>query len=225
MPNIKWLGHAFFQITSAGNKTILIDPWIENPCCTVNLENLSPPDVVLITHDHYDHIGNAVDVIKKGVRAVVQPEIAEMLINAGISPDSLVRMNIGGTINIDEIKITMVQAFHSSNRATPVGFILTLEDNTVIYHAGDTGVFSDMKLLGEMYKVDIALLPIGGVFTMDARQAVVAAQLIKPKKIIPMHFRSFPVLAQNADDFVSLAKQETPDIEVIVLEPGESLIL
>lgn len=220
MAKIKWLGHAAFQITSVANKTIYIDPWIEgNPTCPVTIADLPRPDLVLITHDHSDHLGNAVSLLQKGGKAIGQPELVVQL--EGISPENLVCMNTGGTVLIDGIKITMVHSFHSSGAGSAVGFILTLENGKVIYHSGDTGIFSDMKLFADLYKIDIALLPIGSVFTMDAYQAAAATKMISPEAVIPMHYCSFPTLAQSPDDYVKEVTKQAPQTKVILLQPGE----
>ncbi len=115
----------------------------------------------------------------------------------------------------------MTQALHSSETGVPTGYIIKLEDGTTIYHAGDTGIFKSMELLGELYNIDIALLPIGSCFTMDPLQAAHAVKMIKPKKVIPMHYKTFPILEQDASRFVSLVKEKAPDVEVIVLDPGQ----
>jgi L-ascorbate metabolism protein UlaG (beta-lactamase superfamily) len=131
-------------------------------------------------------------------------------------------MNIGGTVDIEGIGITMTQAFHSSESGAPCGYIVTLEDGTVIYHAGDTGIFESMKTLGDLYSIDMALLPIGSCFTMDPYQAAWAIKLLRPKKVIPLHYKTFPLLVQDADGFVNKAKELAPDVKVVVLNPGDT---
>jgi len=133
-------------------------------------------------------------------------------------------INIGGTYQADGISVTMTQAFHSSQTASPAGYIIKLENGFTIYHAGDTGIFESMKIWGELYPIDLALLPIGGVFTMDPRQAAVATKWLGAKKVIPMHYQTFPILVQDAASFVAEAKKEVPKVEVIVLTPGQEAI-
>ncbi len=229
---IRWLSHAGFIINSAEGKTIIIDPWIkDNPLCPIKLEDIKEADIVLVTHDHFDHMGNAVDIVKNtGATIVVAPETAAKLQSEmGLSADNIIfggyGMNIGGSAEIKGITITMTQAFHSSATANPAGFIIKLEDGKTIYHAGDTGIFESMRLLGELYNIDLALIPIGSVFVMDPYQAAHSLRLLKPKKAIPMHYKTFPILEQNADRFVELAKQIAPEVEVIVLEPGQTYTL
>jgi L-ascorbate metabolism protein UlaG (beta-lactamase superfamily) len=229
---ITWLSHAGFIINSPEGKTIVIDPWIkDNPLCPIKLEDIKEADIVLVTHDHFDHMGNAVDIVKNtGATIVVAPETAGKLQSEmGLSADNIIfggyGMNIGGSAEIKGITITMTQALHSSETAAPTGFIIKLEDGKTIYHAGDTGIFESMRLLGELYNIDLALIPIGSVFVMDPYQAAHSLRLLKPKKAIPMHYKTFPIIEQDASRFVELAKQIAPEVEVIVLEPGQSYTL
>ena len=224
---IRWEGHAFFRITSPGGKVILIDPWItENPSCSITLEDVTEADLVLITHDHFDHVADAAAIVKKtGAIIVGMPETMSRLQVEDDMPGENVAndgigINIGGTTTVTGIQVVMVQAFHSSQTGAPCGYIVTLEDGTTIYHAGDTGVFQSMKLFRKLYHPHVALLPIGGVFTMDPVQAARALDLLEPKVCIPMHFGTFPILEQNADGFLALAAKESKKVEVVVLEPG-----
>jgi len=225
--SIKWLSHSGFVITSPEGKTIVIDPWIEgNPLCPIKLDDIKAADIVLVSHDHFDHVGNAVDIAKKtGAIVVAPPEtVARFQTELGLAMENVaygMGMNIGGTAEIKGIKLTMTQAFHSTQTACCAGYIIRLDDGTTIYHAGDTGIFDSMRLLGDLYPLDLALLPIGSVFTMDPYQAAKALTLLRPKRAIPMHYRTFPILEQSADNFVALAKKEAPGVEVIVLEPGQ----
>ncbi len=230
--SIKWLAHAGFSISTGGGKVILIDPWIEgNPLCPIKLDDIKSANIILVTHDHFDHSGSAVDISKKtGAIVVAQPEtVGRFTSELGLPATNVVLfgsgMNIGGSTVIDGITITMTQAFHSSQTGSNAGYIVKLEDGTTIYHAGDTGIFASMKLLGELYPIDLALVPIGSVFTMDPYQAAKALTLLSPKKAMPMHYRTFPILEQSADRFVELAKKEAPNVEVIVLEPGQEVII
>ncbi|GAB6273210.1 MAG: metal-dependent hydrolase [Peptococcaceae bacterium] len=227
MAKIKWLGHACFQIISAQGKVIIIDPWLEgNPTAACGVNDITAADLVLVTHDHFDHIANAADIVKKtGATLVGMPETVGKLKGMGVPDDKIVfggmGMNIGGTAVVDGIAITMTQAYHSSETANPAGYIIKLEDGCTIYHSGDTCIFSTMQLWGELYPIDVALLPVGGVFTMDLPQAARAVSLLKPKKVIPMHFKTFPILVQEAKEFVELVRQSAPAVEVILLNPGQ----
>jgi L-ascorbate metabolism protein UlaG (beta-lactamase superfamily) len=229
---IQWLSHAGFLITSPEGKKIIIDPWVvDNPLSPVEVDDITEADIVLVTHDHIDHIGGAPEIINKTGATLIAPvETAGMLQSRmGVATENVIfggfGMNIGGTVQVDGITITMTQAYHSSETASPVGYILKLENGTVIYHAGDTGIFESMSLLGQLYKIDVALLPIGSVFTMDSFQAAKALTLLKPRVAIPMHYKTLPVLEPDASRFVELAKQEAPEVKVVVLEPGEEYVL
>ncbi len=227
--SIRWLSHSFFKIETEQGKVLLIDPWIVgNPLCPIKIEDLQKADFVLVTHDHFDHSSNAGEIARNtGATVVGTPETVAAKLKTGLAmPEGQVifggiGMNIGGTARVEDISITMTQALHSSETGVPTGYIIKLEDGTTIYHAGDTGIFKSMELLGELYNIDIALLPIGSCFTMDPLQAARAVKMIKPKKVIPMHYRTFPILEQDASRFVSLVKETAPEVEVIALEPGQ----
>ncbi len=226
--SIKWLSHAGFVITTPGGKKILIDPWLTgNPLCPLKPVDITEVHLILVTHDHFDHVGDVVEIAKRtGATVISQPETAAMFKTKMGLPEAQIvyggfGMNIGGSVTIDNIVITMVQAFHSSESGSPSGYVIKLEDGTSIYHAGDTGIFESMRLIGELYPLDLALLPIGGVFTMDPYQASKALVLLNPKRVIPMHYKTFPILEQDASNFVNMAKKEAPQVEVILPQPGE----
>mgnify|MGYP000412354853 CR=1 FL=1 len=224
---IKWLSHSGFQITSNSGKILYIDPWFENPLSACTINDVKEAAMVLVTHDHFDHVGQAADVVKKtGGLLVANVETARRLQSESHIPAEKVcyfgyGMNIGGNLLYEGISVTMTQAFHSTATGAPCGYIIKLEDGTTIYHAGDTGLFDSMKIFGELYKIDVALLPIGSVFTMDPLQAAWAVKMISPKKVIPMHYKTFPILIQDAKEFVDLTKREAPNVEVVVLNPGQ----
>jgi L-ascorbate metabolism protein UlaG (beta-lactamase superfamily) len=229
---IKWLGHSCFQILTSKGKGVFIDPWITgNPVCAVKLDDITKANIILVTHDHFDHIADAAALSKKtGAVLVGFPETVGKLKTGHALPEGNVvfggiGMNIGGTTNIEGISITMTQAFHSSETGMPGGYMIRLEDGITIYHSGDTGIFASMKLLGELYNPDLALLPIGGCFTMDYFQAAQALKLLNPQRVIPMHYKTFPILEQDASRFVNQANREAPAVEVIVLKPGEEYTL
>lgn len=227
---IKWLGHAGFQVISGSGKVLYIDPWIENPLSAIKLDDVKEATMVLVTHDHFDHVGQAAEIVKKtGGLLVANVETARRFQSEFQIPAEKVcyfgyGMNIGGKLVYEGITVTMTQAFHSTASGAPCGYIIKLEDDITIYHAGDTGIFDSMKTFGELYKIDVAMLPVGSVFTMDPFQAARAAKMISPKKVIPMHFKTFPILVQDPKEFVDLARREAPGIEVVVMNPGEEYI-
>lgn len=203
MNRITWLGHAAFVIETPGH-TIAIDPWLDNPSAPADRPALQP-DLVLVTHDHADHVGQALELCRQGgamLGAIV--ELAGKLMEQGLPQSQVLNgigFNMGGTVAHGGLRITMTQAFHSCSAGHPVGYIVQLEDGTTIYHAGDTAIFSSMALWGKLYEIDVALLPIGGVFTMDPAQAALATLMLRPKRVCPMHWGSFPVLEQNTNRF------------------------
>ena len=227
---IKWLSHSGFQITSPGGKILYLDPWFENPLSSFGIDDVKKATLVLVTHDHFDHVGQAADVVKKtGGLLVANVETGRRLQSEAHIPAEKVchfgyGMNIGGSLVYEGITVVMTQAFHSTATGAPCGYIIKLEDGTTLYHAGDTGIFDSMKTFGELYKVDVAMLPIGSVFTMDPFQAAKAVKMISPKKVIPMHYKTFPILIQEPKEFVELTKREAPGVEVIVLTPGQEYI-
>jgi L-ascorbate metabolism protein UlaG (beta-lactamase superfamily) len=202
------------------NKIILIDPWLDgNPTAPVKASDIKKADIICVTHDHSDHLGDAFDICKRtGATFVSVYELSVYAQEKGVK--ETVGINIGGTVNVKEIGISMVRAVHSCTRA-PAGFILNREEKT-IYHAGDTSFFGNMQLIGEVYGPDVALIPIGGYYTMGAREAAEAVKLIKPKLVVPMHYQTFPVFASSAEDFIKAVIEKLPQVKVVALKPGES---
>lgn len=218
---ITWQGHACFELS--GSRRVLIDPFITgNPLAKVKSEELSP-DVLLITHGHEDHMGDAVEIAKRTKpKIAVIHEIAVFFEEQGIEAEG---MNIYGSVDLDGVRVTLVPALHSSSYAGRYmgdagGYVVEL-DGIKVYHAGDTGIFGDMRFIGELLSPDVMLVPIGDRYTMNPRIAARAVELVSPKLVIPMHFATFPVLVSSAQEFRRLV-EEGGKTEVVVLEPGES---
>lgn len=229
--SVKWLGHAACQITTVKGTTILIDPWITgNPACPIKKEDIKKADIILVTHDHSDHMGSDIPylVSATGATVVAQPELASLIQESGVKAENILYgmgMNIGGRVELCGISIIMTQALHSGTAGEAVGYILILEDGKTIYHAGDTGIFAGMGLLGSIYSIDLALVPIGSVFVMDPMQAAVSLTLLKPRIAMPIHYRTFPILVQDAGEFIKLAGEKAPEVSVATPEPGEEILL
>jgi len=226
---ITWLGHATFRIETPQGKTVLIDPWVTgNPKCPDKEKNLAKVDVMLCTHGHGDHIGDAVDIARKHDPMVVgMPELCGWLASKGVKRVS--GMNKGGTQTVGDIKVTMVHAEHSGGiedgdrmiyGGEACGYLVEFSNGVKIYHAGDTCVFGDMAIIHEIYAPDICMLPIGDHYTMGPREAAYACKLLKPKMVIPMHFATFPVLTGTPAELRKLA----PDVDVREMKPGETIL-
>ncbi len=225
MHTLTWHGHANFQLATRG-ANIIIDPFFAgNPSSITDPENIETPDLVLVTHDHRDHVGDAVDICRrKGAHLAAVVDTATQLIDQGVPQAQVLNsigFNIGGSLEFKGVTITMTQAFHSSRSGVAVGYILTLSDGFTLYHAGDTGIFSSMELWGRLYDIDLAILPIGGVFTMDPRQAALACKLLACRAVVPMHWGSFPVLEKNTESFCRHVSELGLDTEVVEMAVGK----
>jgi L-ascorbate metabolism protein UlaG (beta-lactamase superfamily) len=225
---LTWLGHATFRIETPTGKTVIIDPWIMgNPACPASEKDVKKVDVMLITHGHGDHIGDAVEIAKKHVPKVVGiPELVGWLEKKGVKQTAM--MNKGGTQTVGDIKVTMVHADHSCGildgdemvyGGEACGYVVEFSNGVKIYHAGDTNVFGDMAIIRELYAPDIAMLPIGDHFTMGPREAAYACNLLKAKTVIPMHFATFPVLTGTPGALHKLV----PGVEVLEMKPGVTI--
>ena len=227
--SITWHGHSNFQISSP-DCNLIIDPFFTgNPNSQTTWKGITPPDLVLVTHMHGDHIGDAVSICTHtGAMLGTVVGIAEVIQRLGVPEEQIINgigFNIGGTVRMKNTAVTMTQAFHTTEAGAPVGYIITLSDGYTIYHAGDTGIFASMAIWGELYSIDLALLPVGGVFTMDARQAALAAKMLRARATIPMHWGTFPVLAQSTDEFAGELAKAAPDCRFVSIKPGQTIDL
>ena len=243
---LQWYGQAAVKITTDGGKVILVDPFItknpKTPEALKDLGQLGQVDLILVTHGHGDHVGDTAKIAEMtGAKVALNADLGHVFAALGWAPyKQLIRFNKGGPIKpLEGITVTMVRAEHSSEvlhtdletkkrtlhpGGEPAGYIIELEDGYKIYHAGDTGVFADMAFIGSFYKPDLALLPIGGHFTMDPEHAAYAVRaLLKVGKIVPIHYGTFPPLKGTPAQFKE-ALGGYP-AEVIVLEPGGKIKL
>jgi len=224
--SLTWLGHASFRLDSPGGKRIYVDPWLGNPKCPAAEREPERIDVIALTHGHSDHVGETVELTNRfSPQVVAIVELKGWLKDHGARIDDIPGPNKGGTVAAGEIKFTLTNAFHSSSSdegaylGEAAGIVVELENGTKVYFAGDTCVFGDMQLIGRIYSPDLAVLPIGGHFTMDPREAAVACELLGAPRVVPCHYGTFPLLAGTPDELRQLA----PGVEVSALEPGESL--
>ncbi|MEN3044324.1 MAG: metal-dependent hydrolase [Candidatus Hydrothermales bacterium] len=225
---VKYYGHAAFRFISPFGKVIFVDPWLNNPVSTT--KDYDKADIILLTHAHGDHIGDTIEIAKKTNAKVYSiHEIYVYLQSKGIK--NSIGMNIGGHVKDGDIEIIQTEATHSSSiqegdkiipGGDPTGFVIKFENNFTVYHAGDTGVFSGMEIIGKLYKPDLALLPIGSHYTMGPLEASYACKLLKPKFVIPMHYGTFPILTGTPDEFKNQLDPSL-NIEVIILKPGEEI--
>jgi L-ascorbate metabolism protein UlaG (beta-lactamase superfamily) len=229
---LTYFGHSTFSLTTASGQIALIDPWVTtNPVCPENLKKVSKLDVIFLSHAHSDHLGDLLEVAKKHKPQIVAIfETCQWLKSKGFA-DEIKPMGKGGTQKVGEFEVTMTHAFHSNsidedgvrlNAGEPAGLVIRMPGGFTVYHAGDTALFGDMKLIGELYKPDVALLPIGDHFTMGPREAAYAIRFLGVKHVVPMHYATFPVLVGRPEQL----QQEARDIaglEIHALKPGECL--
>jgi L-ascorbate metabolism protein UlaG (beta-lactamase superfamily) len=215
---ITWLGHSGIKLK--GSKTVYIDPFLTgNPAASTTPDEIDEADVVVVTHHHGDHLGDAFTICKKTDATCVG--IHEIAVDAEAEGITAEGMNIGGTIEAKGVKVHMVQALHSAEKGDPAGVVIEM-DGMTIYHAGDTGLTYDMKLIGEFFKPDLSFIPIGDRYTMGIPSAAKAVEFIQTKKVIPVHYNTFPIVSADPEEFKKIVGDKA---EVIILNPGESYSL
>lgn len=226
---ITWLGHATVLVQTPKGTNILIDPFIaQNPKYPKDFALPAKIHYVLATHGHADHISDVVPVAAKhGSTVVAIYELAAYLASKGVT--DTIGMNLGGTVQLADVAATMVTAMHSSGAqdetgthyvGVAAGYVLTVAGGAVLYHAGDTAVFSDMKLIRELYRPEVVMLPIGGHFTMDPREAALAVRFLEPAVVLPLHFGTFPPLKGTPEQLAALVDAS---VQVVRWTPGESI--
>jgi L-ascorbate metabolism protein UlaG (beta-lactamase superfamily) len=227
--SITWLGHSTFILTTPGGRRIVTDPWLEqNPTCPPDRKKISAADLILVSHGHSDHTGDVVAVSRAtGAPIVAIYELAQWFEAKGLQ--NVQGMGIGGTVRVAGVDVTMVPAVHSSSTVDegrtvylgePTGFIIRMESGPIVYFAGDTALFGDMRLIAEQYRPEIAFLPIGGHFTMDPEAAAMACRFLGVRQVVPMHYGTFPVLTGTPDQLKKLV--DPHGVDVLALKPGET---
>ncbi|HEY6016836.1 MAG TPA: metal-dependent hydrolase [Gaiellaceae bacterium] len=227
--SLTWLGHASFRLDTPGGKRVYVDPFLSgNPKCPEGEQSPERVDIIAITHGHGDHVGDTVQLAKKfGPQIVCQVELKGWLGKQGAPVGELPGINKGGSQEVDGIRFTLTNAFHSSSSddgaylGEACGIVVELENGFKIYFAGDTCVFGDMQLIGRIYEPDLAVLPIGDWFTMSPKEAAVALELLGVKRCVPCHYGTFPILTGSPDELRRLA----PGVELHTPEPGGSVDL
>jgi L-ascorbate metabolism protein UlaG (beta-lactamase superfamily) len=236
---VTWYGHAAFAIKTPSGKTILVDPWITNPSNPNGKADVAAVggDLILITHGHTDHVGDAATIAKRTKGKLVATfDLGNAIVGGGFPKDQYgmdTGGNFGGTITAldGEVAVTFVPAVHSSNLdggkagGNPGGFVIAIKGGPTLYHTGDTDVFTDMSLIGKFAKVDLMLACIGGHFTMDPVRAAEAAKLVKPKSVAGMHYGTFPPLKGTPAEFGAALKKAAPGVKQVTLEIGKTIQL
>jgi L-ascorbate metabolism protein UlaG (beta-lactamase superfamily) len=228
---ITWLGHATVLVQTAKGTNVLIDPFIaHNPKYPKDFELPSKIHYILLSHGHGDHISDAAPVAKKhGSKVVAIYELADYMAGKGVT--ETIGMNLGGGVELDDVTATMVDAKHSAGAqdekgshyvGVAVGWVIEVAGGPVLYHSGDTCVFGDMKLIGEIYKPEVVMLPIGGLYTMGPREAAHACRLLAPKTVLPIHWGTFPPLKGTPEE---LAKLVEPGVKVQRWQPGDEFVV
>lgn len=218
---VRWMGHSTWELTTTAGKRIVIDPWYTDNPKSPDANPLMSADWVLLTHDHWDHVKDVHQFVKSGARVVTQPEVEERFVTEEKLPrESFVRMNIGGTVTLDDIHLTMIHAHHSARRGTAAGLVIQRE-NTTIMNLGDTGLFNDLLLFGELWHPTLLMVPIGGQFTMGSFEAARAVKMIQPKACVPMHYGTFSILEQTPDLFINEVRMIAQEVECWAPRPGE----
>jgi L-ascorbate metabolism protein UlaG (beta-lactamase superfamily) len=226
--SLTWLGHASFRFDTPGGKRVYVDPWLSNPKCPDSEKEPERVDVIALTHGHGDHVGETVELSKQfSPEIVAMVELKSWLGNQGANVGEMPGPNKGGTVDAGGVRITLVNAFHSSASddgdylGEAAGLIVRGDGMPTLYFAGDTCVFGDMALIKRIYAPNVAVLPIGGHFTMDPTEAAVALELLGSPRCVPCHYGTFPLLAGTPDEL----RQQASGVEVLAPEPGETVEL
>ncbi len=237
---VTWYGHAAFVVKTPKGTVLAIDPWLSNPADPDKeaAAKLTKVDFILVTHGHFDHVGDAIDIAKRtGAKLVANYDLSVTLVGAGYPKDQATMMtagNVGGTIPLaEDVAVTFVPASHSSGfqksdasaiepAGNPLGFVIRIAGGPTIYHTGDTDVTSDMRMIGDRWHPDLMLACIGGHFTMDPAGAALAVTMVRPKRVVPMHFGTFPLLKGTPTALEKELKARGAKATVLEMKAGET---
>lgn len=230
--SLTWLGHSAFQLVTPRGKHVLVDPWLEgNPMTPVGDSPITHADLILVTHAHSDHAGDVVRLAKKFRCPVVSiHEASHWFKKQGI--ETSIGMNKGGTVQVAGVRVTMTHATHSSSfdgggdrtyGGEPAGFVVTLENGAVLYFAGDTGPMMDMQMIGELYRPEVSVIPIGDLYTMGPREAAWAMKHLRSRWVVPCHYATFPALTGTPEAFRAELEKLGVETEVVAPKPGETV--
>lgn len=239
---IKWYGHSVFEIT-VGEQNLIFDPWFNaNPKTDVKAADLKKVDLLAVSHGHGDHFGDTMEIMRNTEAKLICPTIIAHYMNLRGFPykgGRNISVNQGGTVEFGNMRISMVNAIHTSalfgdewpvlrkyyDDGGAVGYVVRTPDEHSIYFAGDTDIFADMQFIERRFHPNVAILPIGGRFTMDCEAAIMAVEMLKPKILIPMHYNTHSGILVDTDKFVADMKAAHPDVKVLILQPGETFVL
>jgi len=230
---VTFLGHSTFRLTLPDQRVVLIDPWLsENPACPLSLSKIDRCDLILLTHGHGDHIGDVDSLIESFDPLIIGNFDLCSALQKTLGRGRYSHMGTGGTQIVNGLRVSLTQAHHASSIDTPQGpmyagmpngVVIAHDGLATIYHAGDTDVFGDMKLIAKIFTPDICILPIGDHFTMGAKGAALAAEMLDPKTIVPCHYKTFPLLSQSADEFHAALPASLKN-KLLVMPVGEPAI-
>lgn len=225
-----WLGHSAFKLESQSGKIIYIDPFLkENPSTPDEFKEVNEADYILLTHGHDDHVGDTVEIAQNtGAKVVGILELMGILQEEGLPEDQAIGFNKGGTVHFEDFSVTLVSANHSSSykgkyAGDPGGLVISFEDDICIYHMGDTNIFADLELYGELYRPHVVLAPTGDHFTMGPEEAAYATELIGCEIAVPIHYGTWPPIESDPNEFKEILEDIT-DTKVIIPEKGANFL-